>query len=83
MRNHPYRSPAVRAAITAIRSDDPPADRFVTPSLVLVVGLVAVVIGFVADRSFDAGFGTAMVVLAICMFLDEYRARAYRQDSLH
>ncbi len=69
------------AVTTSVRSAEPSAGRYVTPVLVLLVGLAGVVIGLVADRGFDAGLGTGMVLLGLWMLADERRARADRKGE--
>lgn len=53
--------------------DDRTTLRFVTPVLVLLVGVVGVAVGLIALRSFDAGTGTCMVLLALWMLWEERR----------
>lgn len=63
------------AVVTPIRSAEAQQERFVTPVLVLLVGLLGIAIGFVAGRGFEAGVGTVMAILSMRMLRDEVRPR--------
>ncbi len=63
------------SAVSSIRSAEARQERFVTPVLVLLVGLLGIAVGFVAGRGFEAGVGTVMAILSIRMVRDEVRSR--------
>ncbi len=63
------------SAVSPILSAEARQERFVTPVLVLLVGLLGIAVGFLAGRAFEAGVGTVMASLSIRMLRDEVRSR--------